>query len=628
MRLFCAPLAVLAVACGTTPAETNTTTTTTTITRPPDPPRTQNELPNPWVAMDTHGIRAYVRARVGERIRQAQPDFDLGRIEAYRADPTSAPELAGRTVERLLDLAILSLAEGDLDAAQQIVALVRARARNRNMAYTGSTILAEVARRRAGDDVEAQKTAIMTVLRDLPPNRLGPATVLYQIYQTPAQVSANAEQTRAQMLSLETASSVLYFTQVLPTIVEKRDLYLSAVQAVREERGNRGPREFRFSTFDVGPSRPDQPIVMGVWDVGTAPNLFERQLYSNPREQANGADDDQNGQVDDIHGIVSDASAPNTALLYEPSAEVLSQYGPFLRGIMDLRAGLADSEAAQRVLALFRDADSVEELETLERNLDAIGEWAHGTHVAGIMLAQNPHARLAIFRSAWAGESRTYFHRGPTDEELAAERANAVAVAAFINANNVRVVNASLGFSRDYLEDALRHESSRYRTNADVEARAEQVMAHRQETWRTVFTTCANTLFVIAAGNSNRDVVEYGDVPAALDLPNVLAVGAVDKFGAWATFTNSNPERVRIFDLGVEVESLVPSGDRTPLSGTSMASPNVANLAGKMLVMAPNLRPQDIIEIIVDTGDPIAAPFNGRIANERRAISRAQLRGD
>jgi subtilisin family serine protease len=55
-----------------------------------------------------------------------------------------------------------------------------------------------------------------------------------------------------------------------------------------------------------------------------------------------------------------------------------------------------------------------------------------------------------------------------------------------------------------------------------------------------------------------------------------------------------------------------------------MASPNVANLAGKMLAVNPNLTPAQIIEIIRETGDEIDPPFNGRIANERRAISRAR----
>ena len=84
-----------------------------------------------------------------------------------------------------------------------------------------------------------------------------------------------------------------------------------------------------------------QEVVIGVWDVGTNPELFSEQLYSNPNEQPNGEDDDDNGQIDDIHGIASDiGETTNADLLYRPDDAVLAEYKPFLRGIMDLRAGM------------------------------------------------------------------------------------------------------------------------------------------------------------------------------------------------------------------------------------------------------------------------------------------------
>src|SRR6185295_4671288 len=117
----------------------------------------------------------------------------------------------------------------------------------------------------------------------------------------------------------------------------------------------------------------------------------------------------------------------------------------------------------------------VEQLKALDRNLDAIGEWAHGTHVAGILSNGNAHAKIAAFRSAWAGETRVYYERGPTDAELHAEQVNMTQISAFIRANHVRVVNASLGFSTDYLEDQLRHETGTYTSDDAVRARARQI---------------------------------------------------------------------------------------------------------------------------------------------------------
>jgi len=630
IHLFALPLALaLLTACGGSSSEGETTTTPTTTT--PVGGTVTNTAPatvDPWLAMDEHGLPPYVVARARERIAEVQSDFDVAQLAAYGENPESAPEIQGRTVERLFDLAAVDLASGNVDAAEATVRLIRARARNRNSAFAGTTMLAEIARQRAGDDVEAQQTAIAAVFRELPQTRFGSATVVFQLFQTQDQLTARVAQTKQQMLSLETASTVLFFSALLPGIVENRQVFLDAIGIIRaEHEAGRAPRPYNFSTVDLARERRATPVRIAVWDVGTNPALFESQLFTNDAEQANGEDDDGNGQADDIHGLAADADDPNTALLYDPGAEVIAEYAPFLRGIMDIRAGMASTDAATQVLTLMRSADSVEALEQLEVNLDKVGEWAHGTHVAGIMVAGNPHAQLAIFRSAWAGEARVYHHRGPTDAELALERANVEAIAEYINRHEIKVVNASLGFSTDYVESAIGHETERYSTPAEVRTRAEEVQEHRRASWALVFERCPSTLFVVAAGNSNRDVVEYGTVSASHEAENLMAIGAVDRFGGWATFTNSNPERVQVFDHGVEVDSLIPNGERVPLSGTSMASPNVANLAGKMLAVSPNLTPAQIINIIRETGDAIDPPFSGRIANERRAISRARIVG-
>jgi subtilisin family serine protease len=434
------------------------------------------------------------------------------------------------------------------------------------------------------------------------------------------------EQTKQQMVSAETARAVLWFSEVMPDVVRHREQFLAAVATVRAEL-DRQPAEpeYNFRDVDLAGQRDARPVNVAVWDVGTNPELFRTQLLENPGEPANGQDDDHDGIIDDTWGIASDPDPAQTGLFYNPGADVIAQYSPFLRGVMDLRAGLASTPAAQRVLELQRGVTDAAAARALDEHLGAVGEWAHGTHVAGIMLRGNPSARLAIFRSAWAGESRVYDERGPTDAELTAEGANIDAIAGFINRHHVRVVNASLGFSREYVEDALRHERALYRTDADVRARAEVVQERRRANWQRVFAQCPQTLFVVAAGNSNQDVLEYGEVPASNNgATNLLVVGAVDRFGHWATFTNSNPERVQVFDHGVEVDSLVPSGEHVPLSGTSMASPNVANLAGKLVALDPALTPERLITVIRETGRAIAAPFSGRITDETAAIARVR----
>lgn len=564
----------------------------------------------------------FVREGAEQRLKELAPEINLAALAGYAADPSQAPELSGRASEQVLNLALAQLAEGELDRAEGLVRFVRARAKNRNSAFAGTTLLSIIARKRA-QDAAAGEAAVSAVLRELPRARLGSSTVVFQLFQEKKQLTARVEQAKGQLLTLDGATSVLMTEQVLGDVVAHRALYLAAVAAVRKEHEALPPEKpYAFQTVNLTGARDAKPVVVGVWDVGTSPELFKKQLLTHPNELPNGKDDDGDGVVDDVHGIVDEAA--HTELLYQPPEAVLSEYKPFLRGIMDLRAGIATSEAAQQVLALMRGVENAAALDRLEQNLDAVGEWAHGTHVAGIMLQGVPSAKLAIFRSAWAGESRVYHHRGPTDAELAKERENVEAIAAFIKRHQVRVVNASLGFSREYLEAELRYEQDKYPTEQAVKARAEVVQAARHKNWAWVFDACPDTLFVVAAGNSNQDVEEYGVVPAGIEKGNVLSVGAVDRFGSWAAFTNSHSRLVPIFDFGVEVPSLVPSGETVPLSGTSMAAPGVANLAAKLFAVRPALTPAQAKALIVEHGDPIAAPYNGRIANEVLAVKAAR----
>lgn len=589
-------------------------------------PAPSSEVPEAWRAYTTpEALATVVTTQARARLAELAPAFQWEQLAAYASNPASAPELSGRAVERLLDLATVELALGRPEAAVQAITVVRARARNRNSAYVGNLLLTEARRRLAGADAAAQRAALERTFGELPTTRFNAATVFYQLMQRPEQLRARVGNVQRSLVTMETAQAVLLYGTVAPQIVAARDTYLAAIEAVRTANNARPAQTpYAFGTVDLTGARDAQPVAIGVWDLGTNLDLFPNQQFTNAAELANGRDDDGNGQVDDIHGVVADGDAPNTALVFDPGAETITQYGPQLRGVMDLRTGLSSTPAAQRVLALMRAVTNVEEQRALDRNLDAIGEWAHGTHVAGIMLQGIPQARLAVFRSAWAGERRLYRDRGPTDAELEAENRNMQAIGEFVRRHHLRVVNASLGFSLEYLEDQLRHQTDLYTSDEQVRARARAIHDRRRGFWQALFAACPETLFVVAAGNSNEDVVEYEELAASLQAPNLVAVGAVDRFGQWATFTNSNPERVRVFDHGVEVDSLIPSGEHVPLSGTSMASPNVANLAAKLFSLDPALTPARVIALLYDTGDPIAAPFNGHIANETRAVERVR----
>ena len=84
----------------------------------------------------------------------------------------------------------------------------------------------------------------------------------------------------------------------------------------------------------------------------------------------------------------------------------------------------------------------------------------------------------------------------------------------------------------------------------------------------------SNILVVCAAGNEgdgDADSFEYS-YPAAY--PDVISVGAVDKKGVPAKFSNSNTA-IDVVAPGVDILSTYPNNRFAVLSGTSMAAPHV-----------------------------------------------------
>ena len=287
------------------------------------------------------------------------------------------------------------------------------------------------------------------------------------------------------------------------------------------------------------------------------------------------------------------------------------------KGFSDLQSNI-DSPEASEVKAFLSGLAPEKYKEAIEE-IGLAGNYEHGTHVAGIMLAGNPLARLIVGRIEF--QHTLTPDPCPSRETTLREARAAQATVDFFRRQGARVVNMSWGGDVKGIESQL--EQCGIGTTPEARktlAREYYDIGRRALT--KAFAGAPGILFVTAAGNSGDDASFVEDIPASIVLPNLLTVGAVDLAGDEAGFTSYGPT-VKVHANGYQVESVLPGGRRVALSGTSMAAPQVDGLAAKLLAVNPKLTPPQLIRIIVGTAERTA---DGRrnLMHPRKALVEAR----
>jgi len=120
----------------------------------------------------------------------------------------------------------------------------------------------------------------------------------------------------------------------------------------------------------------------------------------------------------------------------------------------------------------------------------------------------------------------------------------------------------------------------------------------------------ANHMVVAAAGNANVDTDVTPHYPSGYVLSNVLSVGALDRNGNRASFSNYGYYTVDLFAPGVGILSTVPGGGYASFNGTSMASPHVAGVVGLLYGRNPSLTIDQARHAIRASARPLASLTN------------------
>lgn len=197
----------------------------------------------------------------------------------------------------------------------------------------------------------------------------------------------------------------------------------------------------------------------------------------------------------------------------------------------------------------------------------------HGTHVAGIMIADHrtgpaigvaPEAQLIVASFISNNEG------GSISDSISALR-----YAADRGAN---VINASWGGAS--CSTLLRN------TIAELESR--------------------NILVVAASGNSGVVLDQVPQYPAAFVLPNLLTISAISWSGRQTSWSNKSFQLVHLGAPGDAILSTVQGGGYAYMSGTSMAAPFVSGAAAVLWGARPGARVAQIRQALisgVDLGD-------------------------
>lgn len=348
------------------------------------------------------------------------------------------------------------------------------------------------------------------------------------------------------------------------------------------------------------------PVNVGIWDSGVDVAVFPTQLFTDPVPTTSGA-----------HGIaVDDVGNPSTDWLYPITAAQKKAYPEFrelVKGFLDLQNGV-DSAEATATQKKFQTLSPDQMHDLIELN-KVIGHYIHGTHVAGIAVRGNPAARLVVARF---DDQLPDLPFPPTEQWAHQMGAAFQRMADYFRTRNVRVVNMSWG------DDVAEFETWLTRAGgggdpAERKRRAAAIFAIWKSSIENAIKSAPDTLFVSAAGNSDSNVGFIEDVPASLRLPNLISVGAVNQAGDETSFT-SQGDAVVVYASGYQVDSFVPGGTRLRLSGTSMASPNVVNLAAKLFALDPSLTPARVIDLI-RRGATTSDDGRRHLIDEKRSVA-------
>lgn len=367
--------------------------------------------------------------------------------------------------------------------------------------------------------------------------------------------------------------------------------------------------------------------------------LKDRILFNSSERQGNLVDDDRNGKVDDLVGwnFVEDY---RKIFFPEHLKIVDDKLFQIFEVISRIQGGTATDDDKKFLKENIQDLDAAKKQAVIAK-LNFYGQYAHSTHVSGIIASVSPESRIM--------SNRVFPDTPPVDETSSEDHSEMLKlgtksfeqvldfginispkpkfgvvdifykiiaavnngsferVAQYTFERKIDIANYSLGASlQNIAKLILGVKGVKAPTAEQLSIETKRVSAQFEPMGQKWMKLAPQTLFVIAAGNdnSNNDILPV--FPANVKADNSLVVAATKGNSALADFSNYGELSVDIAAPGVAIVSSVPSLDGKkllPMSGTSMAAPYVTGVAAKVKDLNPSLSSLAIKTLLMATVD-------------------------
>lgn len=401
---------------------------------------------------------------------------------------------------------------------------------------------------------------------------------------------------------------------------------------------------FTLVLFSAIKSSAQTPVVVGIFDSGfyNQHEWLKDSIWTNPDEKADRIDNDGNSFVDDFHGW---NFAEDNSFLFTP--EIIREIPEWTFEIFEIIGRIQDGSVTQEDTE-FLDREIRNQPEAIRNQriqvLNFYGQYAHGTHVAGLVanpiLGNSQDIELINLRM-FPEASFPAMNLGIIERienivlKFLSQMINMSFSkgASYVHSKNAQVANLSLGVPLDNLaKQYLALRGNQNPSEAEIAELAQRIFESFRKDGENWIKAAPQTLFVIASGNSslNNDIVP--SYPASIRADNLISIAATKDVSELADFSNYGASTVDLAAPGVSLRSSVPGNSLSQtmaMSGTSMAAPYVSGIAARALLIYPSLDTKNLKTLLMKTVD--LKPWlsgkvvSGGVVNPERVYVAAQL---